>query len=48
LADPEIKARYAGLGLKITGTTPEEFVALTKDQLSRYGKVIRDAKIKSD
>jgi len=48
LADPEIKARYAGLGLKITGTTPDEFVALTKDQLSRYGKVIRDAKIKSD
>ena len=48
LADPEIKARYAGLGLKITGTTPDEFVALTKDQLNRYGKVIRDAKIKSD
>lgn len=48
LADPEIKSRYAGLGLKITGTTPDEFVTITKDQLNRYGKVIRDANIKSD
>ena len=48
LADPEIKTRYAGLGLKITGTTPDEFVAITKDQLARYGKVIRDANIKGD
>jgi tripartite-type tricarboxylate transporter receptor subunit TctC len=48
LADPEIKARYAGLGLQITGTTPDEFVAITKDQLSRYGKVIREANIKGD
>ena len=48
LADPEIKTRYAGLGLKITGTTPDEFVAITKDQLARYGKVIRESNIKSD
>jgi tripartite-type tricarboxylate transporter receptor subunit TctC len=48
LADPEIKSRYAGLGLQITGTTPDEFVAITKDQLARYGKVIRDANIKGD
>jgi tripartite-type tricarboxylate transporter receptor subunit TctC len=48
MADPEIRARYAGLGLKITGTTPDEFVAITKEQLARYGKVIREANIKSD
>lgn len=48
LADPEIKERYAGLGLKIVGNAPEAFQALTREQLARYGKVIREANITSD
>jgi len=48
LADPEIKERYAGLGLKIVGTSPEAFQNLTREQLARYGKVIREANITSD
>jgi tripartite-type tricarboxylate transporter receptor subunit TctC len=48
LADPEVKNRYAALGLNTTGTSPEALQALTRDQLTRYGKVIRDNKIKGD
>lgn len=48
LADPEVKSRYAALGLNTVGTTPEALQALTREQLARYGKVIRDNKIKGD
>lgn len=48
LADPEIKARYAALGLKSNGTTPEQLTALVRDQLARYGKAIRDNNIKAE
>lgn len=48
LADPEIKTRFAGLGLRVTGTTPEALQTLTREQLARYGKVIREANISSD
>lgn len=48
LADPEIRARYAALGLKSNGTTPEQLTALVRDQLARYGKAIRDNNIKAE
>jgi tripartite-type tricarboxylate transporter receptor subunit TctC len=48
LADPEIKTRFADLGLRVTGTTPEALQTLTREQLARYGKVIREANISSD
>jgi tripartite-type tricarboxylate transporter receptor subunit TctC len=45
LADPEIKTRFAALGLKSNGTTPEQLTALVRSQLARYGKAIRDNNI---
>ena len=48
LADPEMKERYAALGLKPNGTTPDELAVLVRDQLARYGKAIRDNNIKGD
>ena len=48
LADPEIKERYAALGLSANGNTPEELVGVVKEQLARYGKAIRDNHIKAE
>ena len=48
LADPEIKERYAALGLSANGSTPEELVGVVKEQLARYGKAIRDNHIKAE
>lgn len=48
LADPEIKDRFAALGLGANGSTPEELVAVVKEQLARYGKAIRDNNIKAE
>ena len=48
LADPAIRERYASLGLKPNGTTPEQLTALVRNQLARYGKAIADNNIKAD
>jgi tripartite-type tricarboxylate transporter receptor subunit TctC len=48
MADPEIKERFDGLGLTPMGITPEQFLAKTKDQYNRYGKVIREQNIKPE
>ncbi len=48
LADPELKERYAALGLKPNGSTPAELNALVREQLARYGKAIKDNDIKGD
>ena len=48
LGDSEIKERYAALGLKPTGTTPEQTTRIVQEQLTRYGKAIRDNNIKGD
>jgi tripartite-type tricarboxylate transporter receptor subunit TctC len=48
LADAEIKERFDGLGLVPVGNTPEQFLAKTKDQHARYGKVIKEQNIKPE
>jgi tripartite-type tricarboxylate transporter receptor subunit TctC len=48
LADPEVKERYAAVGLKPNGGTPEELLALVNEQLVRYGKAVRDNNIKAE
>jgi tripartite-type tricarboxylate transporter receptor subunit TctC len=45
LNDPALKERYAGLGLIRNGSTPAELTSLVREQLSRYGKAIRDNNI---
>ncbi|HSI57130.1 MAG TPA: tripartite tricarboxylate transporter substrate binding protein [Ideonella sp.] len=48
LADPEIKERFAVLGLQPNGSTPEELLGVVREQLARYGKAIRDNNIKAE
>ena len=48
MADPEIRERYDGLGLTPVGNSPEQFLAKTKEQYARYGKVIREQNIKPE
>ena len=43
---PDIKERYLGLGLDTASNTPDEMAAFMRQQLERYGAIIRDANIK--
>ncbi|MFN0305662.1 MAG: Bug family tripartite tricarboxylate transporter substrate binding protein [Burkholderiales bacterium] len=46
LADPEVQSRYAAIGVVPGGTTPEGYAQLIRDDLAKWGKVVKDAGIK--
>ena len=46
LADPELKSRLQTLGAEAIGDSPEEFAKVLHNDLSRWRRVIQDAKIK--
>jgi tripartite-type tricarboxylate transporter receptor subunit TctC len=48
LADPEIKARLANLGGDVLALSPADFRKLIADEIEKWGKVIRAAKIKPE
>jgi tripartite-type tricarboxylate transporter receptor subunit TctC len=48
VGSPEVKQRFEQLNIDTRTTTPEEFRAFVKDQMERWGKVVKDAKIKLD
>lgn len=45
LNTPEVKERYAALGLVIVGNTPEEFAQVVKTDVEKFRKVILDSGI---
>jgi tripartite-type tricarboxylate transporter receptor subunit TctC len=45
LADPDLKTRYAQLGVEPVSSTPEFFGEFIKTEAERYAKVIKDAGI---
>ena len=45
---PEVRSNLAAQGIEPTTSTPEELVQIIRDEHGRWGKVIRDAKIKAD
>jgi tripartite-type tricarboxylate transporter receptor subunit TctC len=45
LADPDLKKRYADLGVEPMSSTPEFFGELIRSEMARYAKVIKDAGI---
>jgi tripartite-type tricarboxylate transporter receptor subunit TctC len=45
LADPDLKKRYADLGVEPMSSTPEFFGEFIKSEMARYAKVIKDAGI---
>ena len=46
LALPDVKQRLAALGADVSPTGPEPLAALVRAERERYGRLIRDAKIK--
>jgi len=45
LAQPDVKARFAELGLETVGSTPAQFDQWIKSEIERWGRVIRAQKI---
>jgi len=48
VASPETKAKFAALGFETVGSTSEEFTAQIRTEITRWGKVIKDAGIKAE
>lgn len=48
LADADVKARLAGLGAEVSPSSPEQLGALVRSEVDRYGRIVREAKIKAD
>ena len=46
--DPQVLARFDGLGGRPITSTPEEFGAFTRAEIERWGKIIKSANIKLD
>ena len=45
---PDVRERYAALGLEATSSTPEEFGRYMKTEAEKFGKVIRESGAKVD
>jgi tripartite-type tricarboxylate transporter receptor subunit TctC len=45
---PDLKERYANLGVEATSSTPEQFTAYIKSEVARFAKVLRDTGVKLD
>ena len=43
---PDVQKRLDSLGFEVVANSPDEFAARIKTELEKWGKVIRDAKIK--
>ena len=43
-----MKARLLQQGVEVVGTTPDQLAKLMQSEISRYGKVIKDAGIKGE
>ena len=48
VARPDMREQLAGQGLVPNTGTPEQFAKLVKEDFEKWGRVIRDAKIKAD
>ena len=48
MSDPEIKERFAAMGVQAQATTPDEFKTYLVSENSRYAKLISENKIKAD
>jgi tripartite-type tricarboxylate transporter receptor subunit TctC len=48
MQSPEIKERFAGLGMQPVTSTPQALATLLTDELAKWGKVVREAGIKPE
>jgi tripartite-type tricarboxylate transporter receptor subunit TctC len=45
---PDVKARFDQLGFEVVANTPDEFAAQIRAEIAKWGKVIKDAKVKTE
>jgi tripartite-type tricarboxylate transporter receptor subunit TctC len=48
LAQPDVREKLVQQGFTVQGSSPEELGAATKEQLARYGKLMKEAGIKAE
>jgi tripartite-type tricarboxylate transporter receptor subunit TctC len=48
LQTPSVIERFAAAGAQVRGTTPDEFFQFLKSEQARWGRVIKEANIKSE
>lgn len=48
LQSPEVKAKFFNAGSETIGSSPQEFAATIKSEMTKWGKVIRDANIRAE
>ena len=48
LALPDLRAKFADLGVEGIGNSPDEFIAVIKSEIPKWAKVIKDSGIKPD
>ena len=46
MQDPDIKKRFADLGVEAVSSTPEQFVLFMRTDVAKYAKLIKEAGIK--
>jgi tripartite-type tricarboxylate transporter receptor subunit TctC len=46
LADPDVKKRFADLGVEAGSSTPEQFAGFIRAEMAKYANLIREANIK--
>jgi tripartite-type tricarboxylate transporter receptor subunit TctC len=46
VAQPDVKERLTTLGFKAVANTPDEFGARIRLEMDKWGKVVRDAKLR--
>ena len=45
---PDVRAKLEAAGIEIQGGTPQEYAALIKSDLAKWGKVVKAAKIEQE
>jgi tripartite-type tricarboxylate transporter receptor subunit TctC len=48
LADPEVRSKLENLGFTVRGSSPEELGALTREQLAKYARVMKEMGIAAE
>src|SRR5205809_759160 len=46
LPDPDVKKKFADLGVEAVSSTPEQFAAFIRTEMDKYGRLIKEANIK--
>ena len=47
LADPDVKKRFADLGVEAVSSTPARVRGVHQDEMDKYAKLIKEANIKA-